>query len=156
MNERTKVRLDIIASRFGRRRDPSPDATQAWLDAYEALRRGVLRTAMSEIGEALSRDGHPAEVVLDVEPELRSIDLVIVPWGDGLEARRVRFFARQDAPRGPQIVAHVWLSQSPAEMMRFEHPREVTADVAEQILVDAIEQLFASAASRARRMGVGT
>ncbi|MFO0587748.1 MAG: hypothetical protein U0441_09425 [Polyangiaceae bacterium] len=155
MNERTKVRLDIIASRFGQRRDPSPDATQAWLDAYEERRTGVLRTAMIEIAEVLSRGGHRSDVVLDVEPELRSIDLVIAPWGAEEEARRVRFFVRRSEGRGHQIVAHVWLSQSPAEMTRFEHPGEVTADVAEQLLVDAIEQIFASAASRARRMGVG-
>lgn len=151
MNEQTRIRLGIIAARFGKRSDAPVDSAQAWLAEYEALRAGVLRTAMTEIGEVLAADGHRCQVVLDIDPEARSIDLVVAPWGAPEKERRVRFFARRDPHRGWQVVAHIWLLQSPSELTRFERPGEVTAEVAEQILVDAIEQLFASAASRARR-----
>ncbi len=156
MNEQTRIRLGIIASRFGKLRETANDSPHAWLAAYEALRTGVLRTAMTEIGEALSREGHPCGVVVDVEPAFYSIDLVVVPWGAIEKERRVRFFARRDPQRGEQVVAHVWLQSTPAEMTRFEHPSEVTPEVAEQVLVDAIEQIFASAASQARREEGGT
>ncbi len=151
MNEHTKIRLGIIAARFGKRSDAPVGSAQAWLAEYEALRTGVLRTAMSEIGSVLEGDGHRCEVVLDVDPAARTIDLVVTPWGDVEKERRIRFFARTDPHRGFQVVAHIWLFQSPSELTRFERPSEVTAEVAEQLLVDAIEQIFASAASRARR-----
>lgn len=151
MNEQTRIRLGIIAARFGKRSDAPVDSAQVWLAEYEALRAGVLRTAMSEIAEVLAGDGHRCEVVLDGDPEARSIDLVVAPWGAAEKERRIRFFARDDPRRGWQVVGHIWLLQSPSELTRFGHPSEVTTEVAEQILVDAIEQLFASAASSARR-----
>lgn len=151
MNEQTSIRLGIITSRFGKASGPPVDSVQAWLAAYEDLRSGVLRTAMTEIGDILSSAGHGCAVVIDAEPSACSIDLVVTPWGAADKQRRVRFFTHRDPHRGQQIVAHVWLQKTPAEMTRFERPEEVTPEVAEQVLVDALEQIFASAASQARR-----
>jgi len=146
MKEQTEIRLQIIAARFGRRGRPRDDSERTWLDAYEAVRAGVLRTAMTEIGEMLARDGHHCEVRLDAEPSARSIDFAVSPAGDGEAERLIRFFARNDERRGWQVVAEIrhWPAQSFAELTRFEQPSEITAEVAEHVLVDAIEQVFAS------------
>jgi len=153
MKEQTQIRLQIIAARFGRRGRPRDDSEQSWLDAYEVARAGVLTTAMTEIGDVLARDGHHYEVRLDAKPEVRSIDFAVTPAGDSEAERLIRFFARNDERRGWQVVAEIRLrpDQSFSELTRFEQPSEITAEVAEDLLVDAIEQVFASVP--VRRLG---
>lgn len=153
MNEQTRIRLEIIAARFGLRCGAAAAGEAEWLARYDDARRGVLRTAMTEIGEVLVRDGHRYEVRLDAEPTARSIDFAITPAGAGQHERRVRFFARNDPRRGWQVVAELWLSETPSELLRFEQPAELTAEAVEHVLVDALEQLFAAAASIRPRGG---
>lgn len=150
MKEQTRIRLQIIAARFGRRGAVRNEEEHAWLDAYERARGGVLTTAMTEIGEVLQQDGHHCEVRLDAEPAGRSIDFAVRPVGNGEGERLIRFFARNDERRGWQVKAEIRLGEAQgfSELTRFERPDEITAEVAEHLLVDAMEQVFASVAVR--------
>lgn len=147
MNDQTKIRLQLVMDRFGKKLAAQQTGESEWVAAYQEACAKVLRPAMKDIGEMLARAGHPCEVRLDAEPDLRSIDLVVKPGGPAMEERWVRFFAHEDEQRGWQVIAEVWLSGSPPELTRFEHPRELTPEVVEQVLVDGIEQIFASAAA---------
>lgn len=153
MKEQTQIRLQIIAARFGRRGVARNEPEEAWFTAYELARRGVLETAMTEIGEVLNGDGHHCEVRLDAEPEARTIDFAIRPAGDAEQERMIRFFARNDERRGWQVKAEIRLGQdqSFSELTRFERPDEINTEVAEHLLMDAIEQVFASVTVRRLR-----
>ena len=147
MNEQTRIRLGIIASRYNRRVGVRADTEQDWLADFDTLCAGVLRTAMTEIGNVLACEGHSCEVRLGTDPEVRGIDWVIEPRGLPEARRMIRLFARKDERKGWEVLAEIWFSGTPCELTRFGHPKEVTAEVAEHLFVDAVEQVLASAAS---------
>ncbi|MFS8065167.1 MAG: hypothetical protein ACMG6S_02225, partial [Byssovorax sp.] len=74
-----------------------------------------------------------------------SIELHLVITGARRGSKNlIRFFASKDVERGPEIIAEVEMVRSPMELTRFQEIDALTPEVAEQLLLDAIEQVFAS------------
>ncbi len=56
----------------------------------------------------------------------------------------IRFFFSNHGEKGPEIIAEVEMVRSPMELTRFQEIEALTTEVVEQLLLDAIEQIFAS------------
>lgn len=149
MNEQTRIRLGIITDRYDRRFGGADASASEWLVQFESLCDHVLSSAMNEIGTELSRAGHACHLTRSMEHGAPGLDWTIEPRGAPGARRMIRVFARNDERKGWEILAEVWLSGTPCELTRFAHPNEVTGEVAEHLLVDAVEQVLAAAASSA-------
>lgn len=156
MNEQTRIRLGIITDRYDRRFRGADAAGTEWLVQFASLCDHVLRSAMTEIGSELSRAGHACHLEPSTERETPGLDWTIEPRGAPGARRMIRIFARMDERKGWEILAEVWLSGTPCELTRFAHPNEVTEEVAEHLLVDAVEQVLAAAASSTLAAKQGT
>jgi Pentapeptide repeats (8 copies) len=175
MNEQNRLRLDRITKRHAIRRaqgSSEADDAASFFAAFARMRDEVLRPAMEDVARQLAAAGHEAEVANagDGAPVSTGPPLSIrapnpgpasrAPPGVALFVRipdrgdsrdTIRFRAYDDPARGWQTIAEVELTGSPMELTRFDADEPVTRDIIEQLLVDAVEQLFASTPSRARR-----
>lgn len=153
MNDQNRLRLERIAARQASRAAPAPSAPElksddtadaAFLAAFERAQNGVLRPVMAEVGLQLRRAGYLFQISSGGEASTPSIDLHLVIPGRGDSKDIIRFFAAKDPERGWQVIAELELKRSPFELTRFEATEELDHDVVEQLLVDAVEQMFAS------------
>ena len=152
MNEQTKIRLSIITSRHAKRlAEAGIDAAAlasrelAFRQGFERARAEVLRPAMIEIGGQLERAGHGYRVAEEAEGARPFLELHLVIIGARRGSKNlIRFFFSKDGERGPEIIAEVEMVRSPMELTRFQEIEALTPEVAEQLLLDAIEQIFAS------------
>lgn len=147
MNEQTRIRLGLITERYERRLRQAGGSDGGWLAAFEEVCRTVLQTAMTEIGAELVRTGHSCHIDVGYVDEMPSLDWTLEPCAAPDSRRMVRFFARRDEHKGWEVLVEVWLSGTPCEVTRFRNPSDLTAEVAEKLLVDVVEQVFAAAGS---------
>ena len=117
--------------------------------AFKMVTATVLVPLMEEIKEQLMIADHRASVVLwpsDSEP--RVVNYCIDLTGRKTLTNRIRFFAQFDEPRAVwQVIAELQITRTATELARFSPPSEITRDVAEQLLVDAVEEIFAYASA---------
>ena len=149
MQEQNRWRLRRIAERF--ERDHAEDealATEAEKNA--AFNRGfaricseVLEPVIAEIGEELRAAGHDYRVENVATAAPPRFDYHVVIRGRTDTEDVIRFFVHDDDKRGREVIAEIVVKEPPSELTRFQSPDELTRAVAEQMLVDAIEQLFA-------------
>lgn len=161
MNDQNRLRLDRMAARLAKHgaeaghepaieRDPETDPETAYLAAFTQVRDDVLRPVMGEVGEQLERAGYSFRISPGGEEGSPSVDFHIVLPERAGSKDTIRFFARKDPARGWQVIAELELKGSPFELTRFENTDEITHDVAEQLIVDAVEQMFASTPAASR------
>jgi hypothetical protein len=153
MKERSLARLANIQARFGTRIAEGEASLradrEAFLARFRAVRQSVIAPVLHEVAEELSRSGGRHEVVLsDDDPptaKLRSFLTTARPEGHTIA------FEPIDRGRGPEVL--VWLEASPPVMDLARYaPESLTRDVVEQIVVDAVEQIYACVAElRPRR-----
>jgi hypothetical protein len=152
MNEQTRIRLSIITARHAKHlAEAGIDAEAlasrelAFLQGFERARGEILRPAMIEIGAQLERAGHGYRIAEDAGGARPSLELHLVITGARRGSKNlIRFFASRDVERGPEIIAEVEMVRSPMELTRFQEIDALTPEVVEQLLLDAIEQVFAS------------
>jgi hypothetical protein len=153
MHEQNRLRLDRIAARLAKHAaqapsDPLParetQTDAAFLAAFSQVRDAVLRPLMGEVGLQLKEAGYSFRISAGNEEGSPSVDLHIMLPERSASKDTIRFLARKDAVRGWQVIAELELKRSPFELTRFEKTEEITHDVAEQLVVDAVEQMFAS------------
>jgi hypothetical protein len=152
MNEQNRLRLDRIATRHAKRavqgRTETPIKTEVdtgFLAAFGRVRDEVLQPVMAEVGLELKAAGHRFRISPGGEAASPAVDFHILLPEPRDSKDTIRFLARKDAERGWQVIAELELKGSPVEITRFESAEEITRDVAEQLVVDATEQMFASA-----------
>jgi hypothetical protein len=151
VKEQTKIRLDTITRRYARRmneagrgEDLATARHAAFQRGFERARKDVLRPAMCAIGVELTRSGHSYTVEdIDTDAQL-SIDFRISLSGSPAAATGIiRLFSPASSTARPEVIAELELNRNPMELTRYFDISDFTTDVVEQMLVDAIEQLFA-------------
>jgi hypothetical protein len=145
MNEQNRARLSRMVARWDRQRAALGQgeaergraaAFHAELDRVRAL---VLCPVIEDVGAELRRAGHDYRV----EESAPGLDLHLIVQGRSGSEDLVQFVVRKGA-RGSELVVELVLRSSPFELRRFQQPAELTAEVAEHLLVEAIEQILAS------------
>jgi len=151
MKEQTKIRMEMITSRFAKRLTEAGNAGELvaarkaeFMRGFERVRAEVLRPAMEAIGAELIRAGHGYRIALGDAPEQISIELhLIITGAPRASAKVIRLFSLKGTEGRPEVVAEVEMERNPMELTRFLEIDEITTEVVEQMLVDAIEQVFA-------------
>jgi hypothetical protein len=151
MKEQTKIRMEMITARYARRLAEAGNAGELvaarkaeFLRGFERVRADVVRPAMEGIGAELVRAGHAFRVDLGDTPEQMSIELhLIITGAPRSSAKVIRLFSLKGTEGRPEVVAEVEMERNPMELTRFLQIDEITTEVVEQMLVDAIEQVFA-------------
>jgi hypothetical protein len=154
MNEQNRQRLGRMTKRHTTRvaqGSGEAESDAAFLAEFGRIRDEVLQPVMHEVGAQLRADGYDFQVTSRGSETSPVIDFHIVIPGRSDSKDTIRFFARKDALRGWQIIAEIELKRSPMELARFDAGDPITRDVAEQLIVDATEQTFASALAAPRR-----
>ncbi len=155
MNEQNKERLGQLTKRLANRQAQGKGETEgdaAFLAEFGRIRDEVLHPVMEEVGAQLRAAGYDSKVVSRDAGASPAIDFHIAIPGRGDSKDTIRFFARKDSLRGWQVIAEIELKRSPMELARFDVDDPITRDIAEQLLVDATEQMFASALTSPRRV----
>ena len=151
MKEQTKIRMDIITSRYARRVKEAGSVGELvaarhaeFLRGFERVRAEVLRPAMEAIGGELTRAGHGYRVEVDDAGERLCVDFHLVITAASSGARKViRLFTGVDKEGRSEVVAEVEMKGNLMELTRFHQIDEISPDVVEQMFVDAIEHVFA-------------
>ena len=155
MNDQNRLRLGRIAARHASRPAPKPTAPEpppeeederaaVFLAAFARVRDGVLRPTMAEVGLQLKAAGYPFRIDPGGDERSPSIDFHVILADRRDSKDTIRFLARKDAAQGWQVIGELELKGSPVELTRFETTDEITHDVVQQLVVDAVEQMFAS------------
>jgi hypothetical protein len=151
MREQTRIRMEIITARYAKRL-PQP-GSQAELEAarranflrdFERNRAEVLCPAMEALGAELARAGHGYRVELDDTGERLCVDFhLLITAAPSKERKVIRLFTGVDREGRSEVIAEVEMERNLMELTRFHQIEEMTPEVVEQMLVDAIEQVFA-------------
>lgn len=152
MNEQTRMRLAIIEARYGKRvaaaRASTLDAEQRanrFDEEFRRVRADVLAPIFEEIGAALTAAGHGHRVAIDAGDDQPSIELHVLlgEAPSGSTGGVIRIFTATRSPRGREIIAEVELKRTLVELTRFQEASAMTPEVVEQMVADAVEQVFA-------------
>jgi hypothetical protein len=157
VKDQARIRLQIIEARYGEARSGRPpsaedlaaDRARRFCDGFRRVREGVLVPILEDIGSALVASGHGHRVDLDVGERLPSLEWHLLLRSARAGATNViRMFPRPGQDLGWEIIAEVQLDRTLVELTRFKEIDELTPEVAEQMIVDAVEQVFACNAGR--------
>lgn len=152
VKDQTRIRLQIIEARYGGARsgrEPSAeelaaDRARQFCDGFRRVREGVLIPILEDIGSALVASGHGHRVDVDVGEKRPSLEWHLLLKNARAGATNViRMFPRLGQDLGWEIIAEVQLVRTAIELTRFQKIDEITPEVAEQMIVDAVEQVFA-------------
>jgi hypothetical protein len=151
MKEQTKIRLGMITGRYARRLGASgtvEDVAAArhaeFLRGFERIRADVLLPAMEAIGTELARAGHGYRVEIEDAGERLCVDFHLeVTAAPSSAPKVIRLFTGVDRGGRSQVVAEVEREGGEMELTRFYRIEEITPEVVEQMLVDAVEHVFA-------------
>jgi hypothetical protein len=156
VKDASRNRLALIHQRFSSRIAPHDDGEETFELAFDRARESVIQPVMEEIAEALRELGHaPAVHVGPVAHEGRiyapAVALRLGMRGAAGAKNHVVFAViRWKGSDGPEVLAFHEKDRTPFDLFRYPHPREITKDRVEQLLLDSIESLFAQNASTPR------
>ena len=146
LKERSRQRLANIDARFGaiirEAESNRPDDAEAFMRAFLAVRDSVILPVLRETIEALAEKGFRATVEIADEPA--SATLRVFLRSVRPEGHRIAFEVI-DRGLGPQVLALLEASQPVTDIARYR-PIDLTRDVVEQVVLDALEHIFAFAA----------
>ncbi|NUP10343.1 MAG: hypothetical protein HOW73_30200 [Polyangiaceae bacterium] len=162
MKDHSKARLANVADRFGRRIQAADHAARPDLEAFcsefRRVRDATIIPAMRDVGEELLRQsagGRPignTRYAIEIEDqpapgrEAPSVTLRLFLTPRAPHGHRITFTViTRDAVKGPEILAFLEASPPPMDIARFR-PDDLTEGVVEQLIVDAVEQIYACAA----------
>jgi hypothetical protein len=150
MNEQNRARLTRMVARWERQRaalaqDEAEREREAIFRADLArVMATVLRPVIEDIGAELRRAGHDYRVEEGSPEGSPRLDLYLLVRGRSGSKDLIQFVVRRDPERGSELIAELVLRGPPFELHRFSSPSELTADLAEHLLVDTVEQILAS------------
>ena len=151
MKEHNSLRIQRILARFDAHTSgPEVEALRAaerravFLAELDRVVAEVLRPALDDVGGELTRAGHGYDVVSTTTAKgLPRFELrVRLRRGKPRFENAIVFFAAPSRSGDLEIVAELELGNA-IELGRFESPAAMTRDVLEQMLVDAVEHMFA-------------
>jgi hypothetical protein len=151
MNEQNRMRLQRITTRHANRvaqNRSEAEGDAAFLAGFARVRAEVLQPVMEDVGAQLRAAGYDFQIGLGGDERSPAIDFHLVIPGRGDSKDTIRFFAKKYPGRGWQVIGEIELKRSPVEITRFEAAEQITPDIAEQLVVDAVEQVFASTDGR--------
>lgn len=154
MREQTKQRLEMIHRRFAPQVAPEAPTGETFEEAFARVREAVLRPVLEDVAAELRALGHAPEVSCEpVTHEGRVAEHAIalrlgIRGAPSSRKNHVVFGVLRWAPGGkpapePEVLAFHEKDTTPFDLFRWAHPDAITADAAEQLLVDSIEALFA-------------
>lgn len=144
MKELTRERLALITARHAARSAERAAAEEGgFVDAFARLCDRLLLPLMQEFAAELRSAGHAPEIVRDPTAEPSRIELLL-----GLKTARggrnaIGFAVFRRADGRLEVIAYQEVRPPHFDLARFAHPDDVRADVAEQLVLDAIEHLLA-------------
>jgi len=145
VKDHNKNRLATITGRYAaRQREKAALDRSAFDAAFVATRDAVIRPVMEEIAAELRSAGHEAIVQNDRAKETPSIELTLGIGGKkpSEEGDRIVFAVITRRPT-PEVLAYLTVKPPALDLLRFASPSEITAEQVEQIVVDAVEHVFA-------------
>ena len=144
MKDHNRNRLATITGRYtARLRDKTELDRRAFDAAFLEVREAIIRPVLEEIAVELRSAGHGAVVECDTANETPSIALVLrIGSTPKVDSDRVVFAVIHR--RSPIEVLAYFVVRPPAiDIRRFASPAEIAAEQIEQIVVDAVEHIFA-------------
>jgi hypothetical protein len=153
VKEHSRVGIANAAARFGARIRAADAATQEDFDAFCAafnkVQDEIIVPAMREVGEEIEKQGG-ARFAIEVQPgpghEAPRVTLRLFLTPRAPAGHRITFaVVRRDPYKGPEVLAFLEASPPPMDIARYR-PSDLDADTVEQILVDAVEQIYACVA----------
>lgn len=146
MNEQNKHRLARITERYAARKgSPQHPDRAAFDEAFRRAQTAVIEPVFEEVAAELRASGHAPEVLIDAEREAPSVTLRLgiqgVPHADP-ENDRIAFMVIARRP-ALEILAYLVVRPPPMDLLRFASADELTQDKVEQLVVDAVEHIFA-------------
>ncbi|AUX22700.1 hypothetical protein SOCEGT47_032060 [Sorangium cellulosum] len=145
MRDHSKNRLALITGRYAaRQQEKAAGDRRAFDDAFRAVRGEVILPVLGEIAAELRSAGHAPRIALDEAPETPSVALALgirgVTAAPGTDLIAFSVIQRREAP---EILAYLVVKPPPMDLLRFASPADITAYQVEQLVVDAIEHIFA-------------
>ena len=153
MKEHSRVGLANAAARFGARIRAADAAAEedfdAFCAAFKKVQDEIIVPAMREVGEEIAAQGG-ARFEIEVLPgpghEAPRVTLRLFLTPRAPAGHRVTFaVVRRDPYKGPEVLAFLEASPPPMDIARYR-PSDLDTDTVEQILVDAVEQIYACVA----------
>jgi hypothetical protein len=149
VKDHNRHRLALIDARFGDRRG-APSETEAFEEAFERVCLAVIRPVMEDVAAELEQLGHAPRIA--TEPLIHEGDriapciaLYLGLRGRGEGSGYVALGVARDGVT-PNVLAWLVAEPTPFDLQRYARPDEISADTVEQMLVDAVEHLFARSA----------
>jgi hypothetical protein len=144
MKERSLQRLSNIDARFGSLiRDAEASRAgevESFRRAFEQVRDTVIVPVLREMSEALEARGFRCRVEVADEPAPQ-VTLRVFLRSARPDGHRV-VFEVIDRGLGPQVLVFLEASPPVTDLARYQ-PADLTRDVVEQVVVDALEHIFA-------------
>lgn len=142
MHEQNKNRLALITERFASRSAARAHADRrAFDEAFVTAREALIRPVFEEVAEELRRAGHAPIVVMDEAEERPSIELRL--GIRGRSGRNLVAYVVIQRRAEPEVLAYLDVDTPVLDLIRYEHPSAIRAEMVEQLVVDAIEHIFA-------------
>jgi len=145
MKEQNRLRLERMSTRYeARQKEKAESDEERFVRAFGEARDRIIRPLMEEVAEELRRAGHSPEITIDEAAEKPSIELCL-----GLRAASKKrgsnvvgfYVIRWES--FPEVLSYLVVKPPPMDLMRFASPEEISRDYVEQMLVDAVEHIFA-------------
>lgn len=146
MNEQNKHRIARITERYAARKGPPQNPDRAAFDeAFRAAQTAVIEPIFDEIAAELRAAGHAPELLIDAERELPSVTLRLGIHGVSHADPNNDRIAFMVIARRPalEILAYLVVRPPPMDLLRFASANELSRDKVEQLVVDAVEHIFA-------------
>jgi hypothetical protein len=144
MKEQNRNRIAIITGRYDKRIAERGRARNDDFDAdFERARRDVIRPAMEDIAAELARVGHSPTITLDGCKEVPSIELRLGIHGADPAWPNVIAYCVVRRRGMPEVLAYLDVNRPVMDLIRYAHPKEIAADQVEQLVLDAVEHIFA-------------
>ncbi len=144
MKDQNRNRLALITSRYEKRLiERGAVVEESFEVAFERARSEVIRPVMEEVAAELRSSGHSPTITLDGCKEKPSIELWLgIRGADPAWANLVAYNVIRRRGR-TEVLAFLDVNRPPMDLVRHGHPSEIGPEQVEQLVLDAVEHIFA-------------
>ena len=143
MKELNRLKLEQLVARYTGRREPADGAEQElFVQRFEELAARTLLPVLEEVATALRKAGHEPQIRHEPDPHKPTLELALgVP---GVRDRRnaVGFTVIHRAGHPLEIQSYAEVNPPQFDLDRFADPRQVTAEIAERIVLEGLEHVL--------------
>ena len=143
MKEHNRLRIARLTARYAeRRKQPSSIEPAVFLTEFEARCHHVLQPVLEEVAAELRCAGHDPQIVRGSDPSRPSLELALGLQGAQAKRNVVGFTVIHRAGHPLEIQSYVEVTPPPFDLDRFTDPRQLTAEVAERIVLEGLEHVL--------------